>query len=350
MIKQPKASDRRRLLMMVSGALIIFFTGFPHVWSIYQPYVMEKAGWSQGQASMCFYLVLAAFVFGNIIGGRMQDNGNPKKVVWIGGGIFSAGVLLSAFFILPSPMLFYITYGVLQGFGQGMVIAAAWVLSAAFYALPEGISGDDSGNAGEEAKQKQYTSSEMIHTKKFYYLLLTMLFGLLPYFLVSPVSQSHQISLGIPESVAVCAVMFGSVMNAGTRLVLPSLADKIGRISCIKVVLIVAVAVMAVLGIFHSYAVTVAIVLIYGCYGGIMGSFPSVTSSIFGIRHTGENYGYVMLGIVIATLTAPGITGLFLANGHGMHIVFGTGVLFAAAALGCLLLLEREIKSENMKM
>ena len=407
MIKQPKASDRRRLLMMVSGALIIFFTGFPHVWSIYQPYVMEKAGWSQGQASMCFYLALAAFVFGNIIGGRMQDNGDPKKVVWIGGGIFSAGVLLSAFFIQPSPMLFYITYGVLQGFGQGMVyttiiataqkwfadrpgfasgiivtanglcgffmapvsrfllskggpqaalfligmvIAAAWVLSAAFYALPEGISGDDSGNAGEEAKQKQYTSSEMIHTKKFYYLLLTMLFGLLPYFLVSPVSQSHQISLGIPESVAVCAVMFGSVMNAGTRLVLPSLADKIGRISCIKVVLIVAVAVMAVLGIFHSYAVTVAIVLIYGCYGGIMGSFPSVTSSIFGIRHTGENYGYVMLGIVIATLTAPGITGLFLANGHGMHIVFGTGVLFAAAALGCLLLLEREIKSENMKM
>ena len=36
-----------------SGLFAIFFTGYPHVWSIYQPYVMEQAGWSQGQASMC---------------------------------------------------------------------------------------------------------------------------------------------------------------------------------------------------------------------------------------------------------------------------------------------------------
>ena len=35
-----------------------------------------------------------------------------------------------------------------------------------------------------------------------------------------------------------------------------------------------------------------------GCYGGIMGSFPSLTSSIFGMKHTGENYGFVMFGIV----------------------------------------------------
>ena len=34
----------------------------------------------------------------------------------------------------------------------------------------------------------------------------------------------------------------------------------------------------------------------YGCYGGIMGSFPSFTSSLFGIEHTGENYGFVMPG------------------------------------------------------
>lgn len=56
---------------MIFGAFAIFFTGYPHVWSIYQPYVMEQAGWSQGQASMCFYLALSTFVFGNIVGGRM---------------------------------------------------------------------------------------------------------------------------------------------------------------------------------------------------------------------------------------------------------------------------------------
>ena len=83
---------KQRLLTMIFGAFAIFFTGYPHVWSIYQPYVMEQAGWSQGQASMCFYLALSTFVFGNIVGGRMQNRFKEKTIVWIGGGIFAAGI------------------------------------------------------------------------------------------------------------------------------------------------------------------------------------------------------------------------------------------------------------------
>ena len=112
---------RQRLLTMIFGAIAIFFTGYPHVWSIYQPYVMEQAGWSQTAASMCFYLALSTFVFGNIIGGRLQDKYNPKIVVWIGGGIFAIGILASAFLIVPSSLPMYVTYGVMQGFGQGLI-------------------------------------------------------------------------------------------------------------------------------------------------------------------------------------------------------------------------------------
>lgn len=72
---------KQRLLTMIFGAFAIFFTGYPHVWSIYQPYVMEQAGWSQGQASMCFYLALSTFVFGNIVGGRMQNRFKEKTIV-----------------------------------------------------------------------------------------------------------------------------------------------------------------------------------------------------------------------------------------------------------------------------
>lgn len=35
---------RQRLQTMIFGAIAIFFTGYPHVWSIYQPYVMEQTG------------------------------------------------------------------------------------------------------------------------------------------------------------------------------------------------------------------------------------------------------------------------------------------------------------------
>ena len=67
--------------------------------------------------------------------------------------------------------------------------------------------------------------------------------------------------------------------------------------------------------------VTAAIILMYGCYGGIMGSFPSFTGSLFGIEHTGENYGFVMLGIVIATCGAPALSGFITGKGYGMHVV-----------------------------
>ena len=105
---------KQRLLTMIFGAFAIFFTGYPHVWSIYQPYVMEQAGWSQGQASMCFYLALSTFVFGNIVGGRMQNRFKEKTIVWIGGGIFAAGILASAFLIVPTPLPMYLSYGVID--------------------------------------------------------------------------------------------------------------------------------------------------------------------------------------------------------------------------------------------
>lgn len=406
---------KQRILMMIFGAFAIFFTGYPHVWSIYQPYVMEQAGWTQGQASMCFYLALCTFVFGNIIGGRFQDKYNPRMVILIGGGIFAAGIILSAFLIVPSPLPIYLTYGVMQGFGQGMVyttiistaqkwfpgrtgfasgivvtanglcgfflaplsrmllekggvkitflligaaIALSWILISIFFKMPEKewmeaealkVSGKMDAAAGQ-GMQKQYTSAEMMHTKKFYYLLATMLFGLISYFMLSPVSQTLQIEQEVPAKIAVSAVMIGSVMNAGTRLVLPALADKTGRVSCIKVVLLVSIAAMAALAVSDSYITTAAVVLMYGCYGGIMGSFPSFTTAIFGIEHSGENYGFVMFGIVIATLGAPAITQAVTGRGFQMNIVFAIGAVFAAVAFICLMLLKRELyKKENKR-
>lgn len=394
---------KKRLLTMIFGSFAIFFTGYPHIWSVYQPYVMEQAGWSQSQTSMCFYLALCTFVFGNIIGGKIQNKYHSKLVVWIGGGVFAAGILASAFLILPSPIPMYLTYGVMQGFGQGMLYAAvlatvqkwfpdrtgfasgvvvtanglcgfflapisrkllaaagvsetlliigivitiSWILCGIFFENAPVSSSCSSAKSAQRTsawEQKQYTSAEMMRTKKFYLLLATMLFGLMSYFIVSPVSQTYQIELGIPSAVAVSAVMAGSLVNAGARLVLPMLADKIGRVGCIRVVLIVSIIAMAVLAVSGSYAVTAAIIVMYGCYGGIMGNFPSFTSAIFGIEHTGENYGFVMFGIVIATIGAPVISSLVQQNGYGMNTAFGIGAGFAAAALVCLSILGKNL-------
>lgn len=407
-MKLTSRQKRTRIFMMMFGAFAIFFTGFPHVWSLYQPYVMEQTGWSQGQASMCFYLPMILFVFGNIIGGRIQDKYNPKITIVIGGGIFAAGIIASSFLMIKSPIPMYLTYGMMQGFGQGMIyttivstaqkwlphktglasgivvtanglcgffltpisrnmleksdpqtalfaigcaIAAAWIFGCVFIKNPDKeLSAQLAANVQNNQsvpEQKQYTSSEMIRTKKFYLLVMTMLCGLMSYFIVSPVSQTIQASRGINAGTAASAIMIGSVLNAVVRLVLPTLSDKLGRAKCIRWVIIMIIAAMGILIVSRSYMTTAAVILLYACYGGIMGSFPSFTSSIFGLRHSGENYGIVMSGIIVASLGAPAITNMVTAKGLDLNIAFQAGIAFAVAALVFIILLEKELKKER---
>ncbi|MGL5434590.1 MAG: MFS transporter [Lachnospiraceae bacterium] len=381
------------------GALAIFFTGFPHIWSIYQPYAMAVAGWSQMQASLCFYIYFVTFVLGNIVGGRIQDQYSPRIAIIIGGGIFTASILLSALTLIPSPLAIYGTYGVMQGFGQGMIyttiistaqkyylertgfasgvivtanalfgffmapvsrnllerygirltfviigilIGISWLLAIGFIKNPPAEATSETTYAG-----RQYQAGEMIRTRKFWLLLLVMLFGLVPYMLVSPFSQTIQMDRGLAVSVAVTSVMIGSVCNAAARLLLPSMADRLGRIVCIKVVLGISIVTMLALAAAPAVFTPVAVVLVYICYGGIMGSFPSVTSHIFGLKHAGENYGIVMFGLAIATLVSPVIVQVMTSQGLPVEAIFITGAGCATAGFVCIQLLAKEITISN---
>ena len=232
-MKREGTKSWAKYLVLIFGAFAIFFTGYPHIWSIYQPYAMELTGWTQSQASMCFYLSFVTFVLGNVIGGRIQDKYSPRIAIVIGGGIFAGSILLCSLALRPSPMMMYLTYGILQGFGQGMIyttiistaqkwfpgrtgfasglivtanglfgffmapvsrtllagvgiqktflvigglIALSWILSSIFVKNPK-----SEGNGQEDIcyEGRQYTSMEMLRTKKFYFLVGTMLFGLI---------------------------------------------------------------------------------------------------------------------------------------------------------------------------
>ena len=390
--------------MMVFGAFAILFTGYPHVWSIYQPYVMKAAGWSTGQASICFYLPTMFFVLGHILGGRLQDKKGPAPAMFIGGGILTAGVLISRYMLLPSPIWMYLTFGVMQGIGSGMIyapilstaqkwfpgrtgfasgvvitangicgllmapisktlleaggpqlafltvgllIGVSWILGTMFIRKPEETA--DEKMPVFYGETHQYTSAEMVKTRKFYYFLCTMMCGLMAYYHTSPLSQTLQTDRGVSAALAVGSVMAGSILNAGMRLVLPSLSDKIGRIQCIKGVILLSMAAMVFLITGQKILTTLAVILIYGCFGGIMGSFPSLASSIFGLKHSGQNYGIVMFGIVVVTALSPCITNFIAAGQDPVNMTFFIGFVFSAAAFLFLTKLEKEIKNEKQE-
>lgn len=396
---------KKRNGMMAAGAFVILFTGFPHIWSIYQPYVLSETGWSESMVSICFYLPTLFFVFGNIFGGRIYDKGYGRMTLGIGGIVFAGGIILSALTLGIHPVITYMTLGVMQGIGQGMIYAVVLATAQKWFphktGFASGVVITANGLCGFvlspvsklllerggvrltlvsvgflvflsavcavcfvrqpeieniEVKEdqiytgQQYTSAQMIRTKKFYYLVATMMCGLMPYYLVSPISQTIQIERGILQAVAVGSVMAGSILNAGIRLILPTLADKAGRIRCIQGVLFVAMIAMIFLLSGNNRLITTAIVLAYGCFGGIMGSFPSLSSEIFGLRYAGQNYGIVMSGIIIVTITSPVISNMILINGLPEVVRFMTGFCFAVIALGFSMLLKKEINQSGKEV
>ena len=140
----------------------------------------------------------------------------------------------------------------------GLLIGVSWILGTMFIRKPE-----------ETAEEKmpvfygethQYTSAEMVKTRKFYYLLCTMMCGLMAYYLTSPLSQTLQTDRGVSAALAVGSVMAGSILNAGMRLVLPSLSDKIGRIQCIKGVILLSMAAMVFLITGQKILTTLAVI------------------------------------------------------------------------------------------
>lgn len=389
---------------MFFSAIAIFFTGFSHVWSIYAPEVMKITGWSSTQTSMCFYLSFCCFVFGNIIGGRIQDNAKPIRVLAIGGGLQALGVFLSAFMLIANPLPIYLTFGVMQGFGQGMIYAvlvstaqkwypqrkgfgsglvimfnglsglllaplsrmvisrygpaealqviaalmlAAWLLSVIFVRVPEGAG---SGiKRVEDGAVRQYSSREMLATGRFYLLVGAMLFGLISYLLISPIAHEVQLEGGLTDNTATYSIMIGAVLNALARIIVPTLSDKLGRIFVIRIVFLLSAVAGGTLIFAGSNLTAPGIMLLFGCYGGIMGGFPALSSSLFGDRHAGENYGFVMAGVIAATLAAPLISAAVAGLADKSRLLFIIGLASSLIAAGFVSLLQRELKIKSAK-
>lgn len=217
---------------------------------------------------------------------------------------FASGIVVTAnglcgFFITP------ISKYLLENSGPeiaflviGTAIAVTWVLGYIFIREPQDANNEEEQVAKKNAiaEQRQYVIREMLKTAEFYYLFLNMLCGLTAYFIMSPISQVIQIQRGISSGVAMWSVMLGSVMNAAMRLLL-----------------------------------------------------PSITSQIFGVEHTGENYGYLMISIIGATFLAQLINNA-ITVGYNDRIAFIAGALLVLTAMVGTILLNRRRKklSDNM--
>ncbi len=389
------AKKVNRNVVLISGSIMQLFLGVLYIWSIFVAPVTDYFAMDIADVKLTSSFMLCFFAIGVLFGGKFQEKYNTQKTVLIGGVLLAIAMFSSA--ALPQSMgtWIYFTYGIMGGFGVGMAYNA--IISTAQRNFPDrrgfatGISVctfgfstvifaplidslskilglqmtfvvlgvifliatigcfsfiamplDVATASSSATSEKDLSTKEMLKTSSFYFITISMMFGISVYFILNPSFKSLALDRGVSDSMATLMIMLTGVSNALGRLFFPMLSDKIGR-SITAVVELAITAIGAVLMIFVTeYMLMAVVIMITFCYGGISGTFSIITGKLFGLRNVGSNYGCVLIGFAAAALIFP----VLLNPIENPAILFST--LGLIAFVGILLLIpvvkkEKEI-------
>lgn len=110
----------KRWFVLGAGFVVNFMLGILLAWSVLVLPLMNTYGWSKTEVTLPFTIFIIVFGLTMLPAGRIQDKIGPRKVSLIGSALLGLGYIFS-FFIkdIQSPVLLYITIGLITGIGQG---------------------------------------------------------------------------------------------------------------------------------------------------------------------------------------------------------------------------------------
>ena len=347
--------NKQGVKVLAAGAFLQLFLGIIYVWSVFVKPVSSFYSWDEAAVKLMASYMLSFFVVGILVGGKLQMKIGSEKTVLLGGLMLALGMLASSFVTEGLVWIMYVTYGIVGGFGVGAgyntIIASAqkwfpkkrglatgisvcafgfstvlfaplieWligqygvpntfrILAAAFFLVVVALfsfiktPADSVTAASKAAAGRQYTVSEAVKTKEFYFITLSLMFATASYFILNP---SFKALGGLSPEMGTLLVMISGIANALGRLGIPLLSDKIGSENAV-IVISLATAICTVLVFFIPGVWVIALVSVIAfSYGGLSGIFPVVTADYFGIKNVGTNYGAVMMGFAASALFFP---------------------------------------------
>jgi MFS transporter, OFA family, oxalate/formate antiporter len=388
--------NKQGIKVLITGSILQLFLGIIYVWSVFKNPVSKFYDWDVTQTGLTASFMLCFFVIGIFAGGKVQTKISVKLTVLIGGLMVAAGMLATA--LIPTGgkapvFLIYLFYGIIGGLGVGAGynaiistaqkwfpqnrgfatgvsvcafgfstvvfaplvtmlnqklpvnytffilaggFAAAVLLLFSFIKTPEQVP----NAAAPVLKGRQYTTTEMIKTPRFFLIALSLMFGTSVFFIINPDLKDLANNRGL-ESFATMIVMFTGIANALGRLGAPLMSDKIGRE--MADVIILAVTALGAFGLCFADGILLIFIIaaVAFCYGGYSGLYPVLTSENFGIKNVGSNYGAVMVGFMLSALLFPIVINKIASQQLRFSIL---GLL---AAVGAVLIVI--LKLMNMK-
>lgn len=391
---------RNRYLVLAAGMVMQLCAGIIYMWSVFKGPVAAHLAWEPAKAAITSSVMLASFVLGIIIGGRLQDKHAPSPVAFAGGALLSLGMAASAFVPPSAPWLVYVFYGVVGGLGVGCVytttvsvvqkwfpdkrgfatgmmvgafgfslvlfapvtraLLAGWGVPATFLFFgalfllvcsacslflknPEAKA---AGGGAASGLQKQYTTREMLKTKEFYFLTFSLFFLLPAYFILNPLFISLGVERGLTENMAAFGVMLTGIASASGRLLTSWFSDYAGRKAAIVTIALVTLAAALAMIFARGVLFLVCIAAIAFSFGGSASVYAATAADLFGTKHMGLNYGCVMAGFGVSALVFPLVSNALASGGlYAFSFVVAAGACAVTLALTAFLKVPKKVRS-----
>lgn len=390
---------KNRFVVLVGALLAQVTIAGLYAWSIFGTAIQSERGWGENEILLTYSLAQFIFAVSTIFSGRLVDRKGPRPALIIGGLLFGGGLILSSF--ATSPLMLYLTYGVLTGAGVGFVYVCPLSTLVKWFPKNKGmitglavavfgggsilskevisrlLEGSDVSGAflsigiislililigavftnNPEGFTKQvavrgegdYTTMEMVKTSKFRKLWFMYLLAVIPGLLVLGAAKNIGIDVaGLDGAVAAGVITVLAVSNATSRLVSGTLSDKFGTLNVLKVVMAITIVSLLVLSFLAEMKVMfyIGVIGIAVGYGGCLALFPTFTNQQFGSFRYASNYGIVYQAYGLAALS-----GIFIKTMAGSFI--NTFIISAiAATIGLIIsftIKERKAPVETKK-
>jgi MFS family permease len=365
--------------------------GTIYSWSVFRLPLEHLFGWTTFESGLPFTIFLAAFGLTMPVAGRIMGKLGPKKTALIGAALVGLGWILAAFVKLtPTPLAFMLFfYGVLAGIGVGLVygvpiavsskwiperkglatgitilgfglsplitaIVAAYLIEAigvlqtflylgvsftillVLLSLPLKFPSSKRQPASPTGAKKTFTygestSSQMVRTLTFAGLWLTYVFGTTGGFIAISLSAKYGCDIcGLAPALAATATAVFAVFNGIGRPVFGYLCDRVAP----RNIAILSFAIIVIAASTAMRATTVPLylfsfALLWFSFGGWLAIAPAVTTTFFGLRNVGSNYGIVFTAYGIGAIVGPLASSYIYGVTHSYAPAFMATVILA---------------------
>lgn len=384
-----------RWRILAASTAILLCTGAVYAFSVFIGPLTAQTKWSADVFTNAFFINSAIGPIPMILGGYFSDKGWVKWSTAIGALLFAGGFYLTGY--AGSPLMLYLTYGLMAGLGQGFAYSgclsntirlfpdkrglasgiitggmgfAAVIASPVANYLIESSAGDAKfafrtiglvylavvviasifiqqapagykpegwtppAQSGPGAVSKTWL--DMVKTPLFYIIISMFFVGAFSGLMIA--SQASPIGttmFGLSASTAALYVSLYSIANSSGRFIWGAVSDKIGRSQTLTVIYaVVAASLFALTVIPGQTGFTIGIIGLGICFGGVMGVFPSIVMENYGPANQGVNYGIVFTGYSLAALFAPKVAVQMAAANNGNYSnAFYVAIVLALAGL-----------------